>query len=248
MTQLKDYLFYQDDWATIYCGNCLEIMPLMEPEGVDLVVTDPPYFLPVQHYQTRKKFSRNFSDLGILEHFFKDFFRLINISISQNGTIYMFCDGQSYPLFYYHLYPFCKALRPLIWDKKTSINGYSWRHQHELIIFAEMPEAKPIPSGDGDILRFNAVKVHERKHPAEKPIELLKALISKSTKEGDLILDCFAGSGTTLIASKELDRKFIGIELAREYFNIAQDRLTKQTAGFSPPNLKVLGIRKTRFR
>lgn len=40
---LKDFLFYQDDWATIYCGDCLEIMPLMEPESVDLVVTDPPY-------------------------------------------------------------------------------------------------------------------------------------------------------------------------------------------------------------
>ena len=45
MSQLKDYLFYQDDWATIYCGDCLEIMPLMEPESVDLVVTDPPYGL-----------------------------------------------------------------------------------------------------------------------------------------------------------------------------------------------------------
>lgn len=41
--ELKDYLFYQDDWATIYCGDCLLIMPLMDPESVDLVVTDPPY-------------------------------------------------------------------------------------------------------------------------------------------------------------------------------------------------------------
>lgn len=41
--KLRNYLFYQDDWTTIYCGDCLEIMPLMEPESVDLVVTDPPY-------------------------------------------------------------------------------------------------------------------------------------------------------------------------------------------------------------
>ncbi|MGA2516723.1 MAG: site-specific DNA-methyltransferase [Thermodesulfobacteriota bacterium] len=40
---LTDYLFYKDDWATIYCGDCLEIMPLLDPESVDLVVTDPPY-------------------------------------------------------------------------------------------------------------------------------------------------------------------------------------------------------------
>jgi len=234
MTQLKDYLFYQDDWATIYCGNCLEIMPLMEPEGVDLVVTDPPYFLPVQHYQTRKKFSRNFSDLGILEHFFKDFFRLINISISQNGTIYMFCDGQSYPLFYYHLYPFCKALRPLIWDKKTSINGYGWRHQHEIIIFAEMPTSKPIPTGDGDILRFDAVKVDVREHPAEKPFKLINSLVKKSTIEQQLVFDPFLGSGTTCIVAKNLNRKSIGIEINPKYCEIAVKRL-KQVFKKSKP-------------
>ena len=88
-----------------------------------------------------------------------------------------------------------------------------------------MPEAKPIPSGDGDILRFSAVKVDSRIHPAEKPLDLLKCLISKSTKEGDLILDCFAGSGSTLIACKELKRDFIGIELAKEYSEIANNRL-----------------------
>src|ERR1700685_1344108 len=164
-------------------GDCLELMKGLADESVDCIITDPPYFLPAVHYQTRKQFSRNFSDLGILESFFKNVFKEFSRVIKKNGTIYVFCDGQSYPLFYYHLYPFCKSVRPLIWDKKTSINGYSWRHQHELIIFAEMPQAKPVPSGDGDIIRYSAVKVDDRKHPAEKPIELLEQFIKKSTHE-----------------------------------------------------------------
>lgn len=209
----------------IYEMDCIDAMKEIADNSIDLIVTDPPYFLPAVHYNTRKQFSRNFADLGILEHFFKDIFREIKRVIKPSGKIYMFCDGQSYPLFYYHMYPFCKSVRPLIWDKKTSINGYSWRHQHEIIIFAEMPEAKKVPSGDGDILRFSAVKVDNRLHPAEKPIELLASLIKKSSEEGDLVLDPFMGGGSTALACRSVNRKFIGFEKSAEYCKIANDRL-----------------------
>jgi site-specific DNA-methyltransferase (adenine-specific) len=213
----------------VYNMDCMDGFKEFPDRSVDLIVTDPPYFLPVSHYQTRKQFSRNFADLGIVEHFFKDIFREFERIMKKNGAIYIFCDGQSYPLFYYHLYTFCKSIRPLIWDKKTSINGYSWRHQHEIIIFAEMPEAEPKPSGDGDILRFSAVKVESRQHPAEKPVELLKTLILKSSKEQDIVLDPFAGSGSTLLACKKLNRRFIGFEKGADYAEIAFKRLEQDT-------------------
>jgi len=208
----------------IICGDCLEVMKTFPDKSIDLIVTDPPYFLPAVHYNTRKYFSRNFADLGILEHFFKDVFKEFSRIIKQESYIYIFCNGQSYPLFYFHLYPFCKSVRPLIWDKLTSINGYSWRHQHELIIFAEMPKSKPIPSGDGDVLKCRAVKVDERLHPAQKPLDLIKRLIQKSSKENDIILDPFAGSGTTCIAAQELNRRWLGIDISRKYCNIASAR------------------------
>lgn len=93
-----------------------------------------------------------------------------------------------------------------------------------------MPKAKPIPSGDGDILRYNAVKVSERKHPAEKPTDLLKRFIQKSSEEEHLILDMFAGCGSTALACKELNRKFIMIEKEKDYFNMISERL-KETQG-----------------
>lgn len=206
-------------------GDCLELMPNLGNESIDFIITDPPYFLPSVHYQTRTQFRRNFTDLSLVESFFKNIFKEFERILKKDGGIYIFCDGQSYPLFYYHLYPYCKTVRPLIWDKKTSINGYSWRHQHEIIIFAEMPQAIPVPSGDGDILRYSAVKASERQHPAEKPIDLLESLIKKSTKENDIILDPFMGSGSTGIACKNLNRDFIGYELSSEYFAIAEKRL-----------------------
>lgn len=206
-------------------GDCLVEMKNIPDKSVDLVLTDPPYFLPAKHYQTRKNFLRNFSDLGILEGFFKQFFLELKRIIKATGRIYIFCDGQSYPLFYWYLYHFTKSVRPLIWDKKTSINGYSWRHQHEIIIFAEMFETKPIATGDGDILRYSAVKVDSRQHPAEKPIDLIDALIKKSSNENDTIFDPFMGSGTTGVACKNLKRLFIGIELDKDYYEIAKKRI-----------------------
>ncbi len=206
-------------------GDCIDEMEKMKENSVDMAVIDPPYFVPAVHYQTRKQFKRNFGDLGIMEHFFKEVFKQLTRVVKSTGVIYIFCDGQSYPLFYYHLYSHCKSIRPLIWDKKTSINGYHWRHQHELIIFAQMPENQKVPTGDGDILRYSAVRVGERKHPAQKPVELLKRLIEKSSKEKDIILDCFAGCGSTGEACKELNREFIGIEKEEEYYTMMEERL-----------------------
>jgi len=216
----KDYI------NQIICGDCLEIMKNIPDKSIDLVLTDPPYFLPAKHYETRKTFSRSFSDLVLVESFFSLVFNEIDRILKPDGMFYIFCDGQSYPLFYYYGYFITKTTRPLIWDKKVSFNGYYWRHQHELILFGVRPEKHKIPTGKGDIIRFSAVPIEERKHPAEKPIELIKELLSIS-KENDLILDPFLGSGTTAVACKELGRRFIGIEISEKYCEIARKRLSQ---------------------
>ena len=68
------------------------------------------------------------------------------------------------------------------------------------------------------------------KHPTIKPLELVKRHILHSSNEGDTILDCFMGSGTTGVACKELNRNFIGMELDEEYFKIAKNRINGITA------------------
>lgn len=62
-------------------------------------------------------------------------------------------------------------------------------------------------------------------HPTQKPIALMKQLVSIYTKEGDVVLDCFAGSGSTLIAAKELNRIYLGCELDKQYYDIAMKRI-----------------------
>lgn len=66
-------------------------------------------------------------------------------------------------------------------------------------------------------------------HPTIKPLSIIKTMIQNSSKEKDIVLDCFMGSGTTGVACKELKRDFIGIEIDKTYFEIAQKRIFENT-------------------
>ncbi len=216
--------------ATLYLGDCLDVMRELPDNSVDMVVTDPPYFLPATHYSTRKAFKRRLSDLGMLEHFFSDVFAEWHRILKQDGCLYCFCDAQAYPVFYALAYPDYKRLTALVWDKGVAINGYSWRHQHELILMGERPEYPAIKTGDGDVLRDRAVGIDVRVHPAEKPTTVLRKLIAKSNKPSGVVLDCFMGSGATGEAALAEGARFIGVEAERDYFDISMARLNANGA------------------
>jgi site-specific DNA-methyltransferase (adenine-specific) len=214
---------YQID--SIITGDAIECLAAVPQRSLDAIITDPPYFLPAQHYQTRTVWPRSLSDLSILEHFYASFFDIGSQKLKHTGVFYVFCDGQSYPVFFATAYRHVRRVLPLIWDKVTSINGYSWRHQHELILFAEMDEAEAVKTGDGDILTCRAVPVDQREHPAEKPIPLLERLIRKNVKPGGLICDPFVGSGATAIAARQANVHYIGFERDAGYAEIARHRV-----------------------
>lgn len=222
-------VYFENENTKLYSGDCMEVMKSLG--GVDLIVTDPPYFLPATHYNVRSGSSKSIGDLSILEYYFKDVFSAMASCLRDTGFCYIFCDGQSYPIFHRVGYSIFKKARPLIWNKKTSINGYSWRHQHEIIMFCEMMNSPAIPTGDGDVLDGRAVPIKQRKHLAQKPIDLLKRLIEKSTSEGDTVLDPFMGSGATIIAANQLGRKAIGIEIEEKYCAIAKELLNRKLFG-----------------
>lgn len=219
--------YYEEKGITVYHGDCVDVMRSLPAQSVDSVITDPPYFQPASHYvptRTEGPARKTLADTSILQHFFSAFISECARVLRNDGSIYVFCDGQSYPIAFTALYPFVKRVRPIVWDKITSFNGYTWRHQHELIAWGELEETPRIATGDGDIIRCNAVPVSERLHPAQKPVDLLLRLIEKTPK-GGTILDPFCGSGTTAVAALRAGRNFIGAELDGNYCDIAARRL-----------------------
>jgi len=216
--------YYEQDGIVIYHGDCREILPYLPK--VDLVLTDPPYFLPIQSYVGTRGNGyqkRMLGDLSVLRGYFDTIFSEFSNVLDETGSYYVFCDAKSYPIFWQVMFPLCKNVRLLVWDKQVSYNGYTWRHQHELIAWGELEKTYRVPTGDGDVLKCRGVLQKNRYHPAEKPVELINTLINKH-KDG-LILDPFMGSGTTLVAAKQLGRKAIGIEIEEKYCQIAVKRL-----------------------
>lgn len=214
--------------ATLYLGDCMEILPTLGK--VDAVITDPPYFLPAAHYSVRTGSAKSLGDLSILNFFYAELFKQCSKTLKDTGFMYVFCDGQSYPVFYATAYAHFKKLRPLIWDKQVSINGYAWRHQHELIMFCEGDKAPRIPTGDGDVIRLRAEPIGDREHLAQKPVDLMTVLVEKGAPLGAVVLDPFMGSGTTGVAAMQSGRSFIGCEMSQEYFDIACRRIEQAHA------------------
>lgn len=206
--------------ATLYLGDCLEILPNLE--SVDAVITDPPYAVPTLVAQTREVF-RNVGDLSIAETAYRVHAKEWTRVIGDKGRIFVFCDGSSYPSFYRALYAqFNLAL--LIWDKGRIGMGREFRKTHELIIHGWKAKTPIFADGIGrpDIIKIAPLSSDARVHPAEKPIGIITELLIVS---GQSILDPFMGSGTTGVACANLGRRFIGIEIEPTYFDIACKRI-----------------------
>jgi DNA modification methylase len=216
---LKDYLYYQDDWSTIYHGDCRDILPLLEP--VDLVLTDPPYGIK------RDKGFEGFGGFGtpIARRRFEDDNwdqerpdkALFDLLLVKAQSILLFGGN-----FFADLLP--QGKHWIVWDKKNTMPDFG---DCELIW-------TNLPRNSVKIItcEYNGLigKESWRAHPTQKPLRLLIELLKRYS--GDTILDPFMGSGTTLVAAKNLNRKAIGIEIEERYCKIAVSRLKQEVFDF----------------
>ncbi len=213
--------------VTLYHGDCLEVMRDMADGSVDAVVTDPPFFAPATHYQSRVNWGRKWSDMSILEQWWGLQCDELKRVLKPDGHALAFCNADSYPAFYPAMYSRWDKLVALVWDKDRPGLGRVWRHQHELIIAARNTGAYEPNDGRlrGDVIRCKATLSRDREHPVEKPAEMLGQLIEACCREGGVVLDPFMGSGTTGVACVTTNRNFIGIEKDAGYFEIAKRRI-----------------------
>lgn len=109
----------------------------------------------------------------------------------------------------------------VIWDKVMHGMGdckAQFAPTHENVVFAVKGKFSFPGKRPRDVVTYHKLASGEMIHPTEKPVGLLTSLVNAVTKPGDLILDPFAGSGSTLVAAKKSGRRFIGVELDDEYY------------------------------
>jgi site-specific DNA-methyltransferase (adenine-specific) len=235
--------YYQESGITIYNADCRDILPQLGP--VDLVLTDPPYSSGARNdanRQVRGSMMRGLEDVEWFSHdsmttwgfqwFMRSTLRELRSLLQEGSHIYWFTDWRMTPTVYGMLeaYGF-RVNHCLVWAKTHFGMGTYWRNQHENIVFASVGQPSPmIDRGMGSVITAENVFHSTRFHPTEKPTELINAAVP-----GDTVLDPFMGSGTTLVAAKQLGRKAIGIEIEKKYCDIAIERLRQEVIPLPMP-------------
>jgi len=186
--------YYEDSLTTIYFCDALEMVN--DLPQVDLLVFDPPFFMPAQHYAARAEWARAWGDTAILRRWWSVALDALLPRLKGTGSSFTFCDDESYPVFYPELYIRFPALSALVWTKGRIGMGSPWRHAHEFILHARRADSKWRGSGgESDVLEFTPTPSADRAHPVSKPNALLGKLIAVTTDEGDTVLDPFMGGG-----------------------------------------------------
>lgn len=116
----------------------------------------------------------------------------------------------------------------LAWKKNTSTPNQYYMQCLEFILMLRKGKAKPVNDcGMSNCLSVPNI-VGNKRHPTEKPIALMQVMIEQSTNKGDVVLDPFAGSGSTLVAAKRAERNFIGFEIDPKFYEVANKRLYQE--------------------
>lgn len=192
-------------------ADCLDILRQLPDKCIDLVLTDPPYGLQAKSTQGAGKLKNRALNKGDIStkwdiaptsEAFAEIFRVSKNQIIWGGN--------------YFILPPCRCF--IVWDKCQPWDNFS-KAEYAWTSFDKPAKLFKFDNRTGDKI-----------HPTQKPLPLFQWCLENYSKEGDLILDCFSGSGTTAVACHNLKRRFICIEKDPDYYRASVERLEKVQA------------------
>lgn len=237
---------YKTEKYTLYNDDCITVLDNMIQNGdtVDMIFTDPPYrvtsrgnagnsggMLKTKSFCEGRVFKHN--DIEI-EDYLPKFYKVLK----ETGHCYIMTNHKN-------LIHFLKMIdewedpdthegfhfiKSLIWNKGNKIMGHFYMSQFEYILFLRKGAGKKINNcGTSDLISIPNKKTKDETgkniHDTEKPVDLCKILIENSSNPNEVVFDPFMGVGSCGIAAEQLGRKFIGIELDSNYYEIAKARI-----------------------
>lgn len=225
----------QIDTNILYNEDCKEVLKRLPDESIDLVVTDCPYHISHtgksggkgifamdnEFVQSGKLFEHN--DIEFSE-WLPEVYRVL-----KDGThAYIMVNGVN-------LADLQKASEKvgfryqniLVWKKNNATMNHFYMQCLEFILMLRKGSSRDVNDmGISNCLSVPNI-IGNKCHPTEKPISLMQVMVTQSSNEGDIVLDPFAGGGSTLIAAKRTNRQYIGCEIDKKYYDIAIKRLSQ---------------------
>jgi len=217
--------------------DCIDGMNKLDDESFDLVIADPPYGISRKLNVRGKRMGTTAVldfEFGKWDKFNYDWFE--TAKVKTRGWIITFCAKQDIG-FYWDILEKNEfvAVDALVWQKPDPLplNAKSrFLNAWEAMVVGKRKGAYWGSNYQHNIIKYQAPKGKNRIHPTQKPLDLIKTLVQLTTKKGDLVLDPFMGSGTTAVACKELNRKYIGFEKSKTYVDAARRRVKRTQMTF----------------
>ena len=232
----------------IYNGDTRDLVKQVDTESIDLIVSDIPYKIvqggdatgvwrdkQMGGVMAKHGFTTGNYDLvkkgKIFEHNdieFHEYLPELYRVLKQSGHCYLMINARNLK----DLQQACEDAgfiyqQLLVWDKRSATPNRYYMNACEFILMLRKGAAKSINDmGASNLIRVPNI-IGTKRHPTEKPVVLMEYLIKQSSKQGDLVLDPFCGSGSTCIAAKNAGRKYLGFEIDQQYYEIACQRMTE---------------------
>jgi len=219
---------YPDDYINkIIQGDCLEIMKDIPDKSVDLVLTDPPYgigFAYISYNDTRENLKE------LIKQFMPEALRI-------GKRVGVLCG-----ITQISLYPEPDWIMSVVWNTTGSFGKYGYTQWMPILLYGN--DLKGFGNVNG-VTKSDIIKISggggvgftrsdlEKEHTCPKPKTIMDKVVQRISNEDDIILDCFAGIGSTLLSAKNLNRNFIGIEISEKYCEIARQRLRQEVMDFN---------------
>lgn len=220
----------------VYNMDCMEAIKLLDDNSIDLVVMDPPYLLNLNKIKNTSSINNYANELMGLKDGFD--LKVLDMLIPKMKKInmYIYCSKrQVKDLIEYFINKDCNY-EILTWHKQnpSPLINNNYLPDTEYVIFAREKGVKLYGNYHTKrkyyISGVNQIDKKKYKHPTIKPLPFIENHIINSSKEGDLILDCYCGSGTTLVGAIKTNRNFIGFEIDKTYYEIAKQRVEEALA------------------
>ena len=221
--------------------SCFSYLKTIENNSIDLILIDPPYEVsretnfaksdPKGNDTDRFRMSMQFGEWDVdfigLDLVIKECYRILK----KNGTIICFYDlWKITTLKKYFKNAKFKQIRFIEWIKTNPVPinskvNYLTNAREIAIVGVKVNKPTFHSSYDNGIYNFPICHDKGRFHPTQKPLDLIKALIEKHSNRGDVVLDCFSGSGTTVVAAIHTKRNFKGCEINKEFYDKSIERI-----------------------
>ncbi len=225
--------YYQDDAVYIIHADCRDVLPLIPDKSIDLVLTDPPYGVNLgkaDNGQCKEKGQMHYSQFVDTPEYVK------NVVVPVFNLCLQKCHRAIVTPGNRNAWDYPKPEDIGVWYNPAGTGRGKWGFilAHIILYYGVDPRAgRNATASSAHALNDSVKNIKNILHPCPKPLKFTKWLISKGSTNGEIVLDPFAGSGTTVIAAKHLNRKCIGIEIEERYAEIAAKRCSQSVMRLS---------------